>query len=284
MKDTLTRFMFDHLPIRGELVHLDQSWQDVLARRNYPVPVRDLLGQASAAAALLADIVKIDGKLTLQIQSTGSVYLLVVQVGANGSLRALARFRDDIDQQHNYHLKELCGDGNILISIENKNNAEPYQGQVALHGSSLSQAIESYFNQSEQLPTCLKLAASATRVGGCLLQKMPNPIADDFATLLDEDAWPRLTHLMKTLTDDELTTLDTPRLLHRLYHEENIRLFEPSSLYFECGCSRERSLALLSTFESAEIQTILDTDKVITVDCEFCGYQYIFTETDIQES
>ncbi len=270
--DSLHRFVFEHTNVRGELVHLDATWQAILDRHAYPEPVRDLLGQAMAAAALLSATIKISGSLTLQLQGGNPVSLLVVQAGADRTLRGLAHWEGDL-ASHDF--RRLVGKARIALTIDPGEGGDRYQGIVAAEGASLAASLEDYFAQSEQLATRLWLAADGRRAAGMLLQQLPGVTED-------ADAWNRDVHLGETVTDEELLGLPTRELLHRLYHEEDVRLFEPEPVSFRCSCSRERIETVLRGLGYDEVQDILREQGSIKVNCEFCNQAYEFDAVDAE--
>lgn len=269
-RDCLHRFLFDHLDLRGEIVHLDAAWQAVLARRAYPPPVRQVLGEAMAAAGLLAASIKFSGQLTLQIQSQGPLRLLVVQCAAAGTLRGLARWEGEPPAAP---LNELCAAGTLAITIDPGAGAEQYQGLVSLTGPTLAAAVEDYFHRSEQLPTRLWLAADQRRAAGLLLQRLPGAAADP-------DAWSRIQQLGATVTATELLGLDDRDTLGRLFHQETVRLLAGQPLSFRCTCSRQRTAAMLRALGAGEVQQILAERDRVSVQCQFCGMAYDFDAVD----
>ncbi|HRD65924.1 MAG TPA: Hsp33 family molecular chaperone HslO [Candidatus Competibacter sp.] len=271
MSDCLHRFLFEQLAARGEIVRLAATWQSVLERRTYPPAVRQVLGEAVAAAALLSATIKFDGLLTLQIQAKGPLRLVVVQVTSERALRALARWDGEPEPAP---LRDLCGDGTLILTIDLGQGREPYQGMVSLRGNTLAEALEEYFAQSEQLPTRIDLAADERIAAGLLLQRLPGADAD-------ADGWNRLGALVATLQPAELLELDTLILLRRLFHEEDMRLFDPDAFFYRCTCSRERTAAMLHTLNEDELRQTLDEQGTIHVDCEFCGHRYAFDSIDI---
>lgn len=271
-RDALRRFVFERTDVRGELVHLDATWRAVLERHEYPPVVRELLGEAMAAAALLFVTVKLEGTLTLQVRGDGPVRLLVVQANSAHTLRGLAHWQGDIEAAP---LRALFGTAQLVITIEPTQGGERYQGITELAGARLSDALENYFNTSEQLPTRLWLAANGEAAAGLLLQKLPTETED-------ADAWPRAVQLAATLTDGELLGLDAPTLLRRLYHEEDVRLYESQPVSFRCSCSRERIETVLRGLGYDEVQSILRDEGVIGVDCEFCNQHYEFDAVDAE--
>jgi molecular chaperone Hsp33 len=270
--DTLRRFIFEKLPVQGRCVHLDASWRAVLERQDYPAPVRTLLGEAMAAVALLSATLKYDGVITLQIQGNGPVPLLVVQCTSRFNLRGLAHWRGESLPSG---LKALLGDGRLVITIEPAGQGERYQGIVPLEGGTLAECLEGYFQHSEQLPTRLWLTAGTGSAAGLLLQVMPHRERDP-------EAWRHVTVLADTVTGDELSGLSTEQLLHRLYHEEDLRLFEAAPVSFRCQCSRERIEATLRGLGAEEVRGILKEQGRVHVDCEFCGRGYDFDAVDVQ--
>lgn len=277
MTDALHRFLFESHPVRGEFATLDGVWQTVLERRDYPAPVRRVLGEAMAAAALLSATIKYTGVLTLQLQAPGGrLRLLVVQVHSDRTLRGLARWDETAELPDELPLAGLCGHGTLVISIETEGAREPYQGIVPLDGESIAAALEHWFAQSEQLPTRLVLAADAQRAAGLLLQRLPGVDAD-------ADHWQRVTQLGATLTAAELLSEAPETLLHRLFHEEDVRSFGAEALAFRCSCSRSRSAAALRTLGAEELRALLaERGGTVGVDCEFCGQAYTFDAVDVE--
>ncbi len=271
-RDSLHRFLFEQLAVRGEIAQLDASWQTVLERRSYPTAVRQLLGEAVAAAVLLSATIKFDGVLTLQIQASGPVQLLVAQITSERTLRALARWEGE---PVSAPLNELCRDGVLMLSIDFSQKREPYQGVVSLQGETLASALTEYFGQSEQLPSQIYLVADQHRVAGLLLQRLPDAVATD------TDGWNRVQTLAATVQPTELLQLDAATLLRRLFHEEDLRLFKPSHFSYRCACSRERTAAMLQALSEKELHEILVEQGAVHVDCEFCGYRYEFDRIDI---
>ncbi len=273
MSDGLQRFLFEQEPVRGEFVHLETAWQALLARTQYPPVVRDLLGEAVAAAVLMAATVKFDGTLTLQIQAAGPVHLLVVQVTADQTVRGLARWQAELPQSA--ALADLCGEGTLVMTIDDRRGGDPYQGVVSLGGGRLADALEGYFQQSEQLPTRLHLAANAYTAAGLMLQRVPGELDD-------ADLWNRVTRLGSTVSADELLSLPPETLMHRLYHEETLRVFEPASVAFRCRCSRERIAAMIVGLGADDARALVSEQGEVAVDCEFCGAGYRFDAVDVE--
>lgn len=268
--DSIRRFLFEHAPIRGERVHLDASWRSVLERHDYPPLLRQMMGELTAAAVLLAATLKLDGSLVLQIQGTGAIKLLVVECGGDLKLRATAKWEGQLQGS----LSELAGDGRFVITLVQKDGKPAYQGIVALEGESIAEILQNYMSRSEQLETRLWLAVDEHSASGMLLQKLPGQTEGDF------DAWSRFTQLADTLHGDELMQLPTEELLHRLFHEEDVRLFEVQPVAFCCSCSRDNVAQMLRMFGTEEVEAILTERQTIEVHCEFCNHRYEFDKVD----
>ena len=272
--DSLRRFLFEHAPLRGEIVRLDSVWQSVIERHNYPPVLRDLMGELCAAAVLLAATLKLKGAMVLQIHGKGAVKLLVVECSGDLELRATAKWEGDL--AHGSTLRELVGDGRFVITLDPKDGNKAYQGIVALEGDSVAEILQNYMTRSEQLETRLWLAANGRSAAGMLLQKLP----EGGPAHHDEDAWGRATQLADTLKPEELLHLPAGELLHRLYHEEDIRLFDAQPVVFRCTCSRDNVAQMLRMLGRAEVDAILAERDDIEVHCEFCNERYVFDRVD----
>lgn len=272
--DTLQRFVFEHAAIRGEIVHLDQAWRAVLDRHDYPPAVRNLLGELMAAAALLSATLKFTGSMILQIQGNGPVNLLVVESTSDRTLRAMAQWNGDPAP---LPFPELVGEGKFVITIDPKEDGNRYQGIVRIEGATVSAALENYLARSEQIDSRLWLAADHEQAAGMLLQKMPASQDED------TDTWTRAAHLGATLTRDELLELPARDLLHRLYHEEDVRLFDGEPVRFQCSCSRERVIRALRMLGYDEVRSIVTEREAVDVDCEFCNQHYHFDGVDVEQ-
>jgi molecular chaperone Hsp33 len=271
-RNNLQKFIFEHAPIRGEIVHLEAVWQSVLDRHNYPPILRDLMGELCAAAALLAATLKLKGSLVLQIHGKGAVKLLVVECSGDLELRATAKWEGEL--LHGT-LKDLVGDGRFVITLDPKDGNQAYQGIVALEGESIAEILRNYMTRSEQLETILWLAANDSQAAGMLLQKLPEQ-----AESQDADAWNRATQLANTLKPEELLTLTASEMLHCLYHEEDIRLFDAQMVTFRCTCSRENVARMLRMLGRTEVDSIILERGEVEVHCEFCNQRYIFDRVD----
>ena len=280
--DTLHRFLFDQAPIRGELVHLDESWRSVIERHEYPVMLRNIMGELAAAAVLLAATLKLNGSLVLQIMGQGAVKLLVVECSGDMQLRATAKWTGDLAQDS---FAELVGNGQFVITLDPKDGGQPYQGIVELVGESVAEVMQNYMSQSEQLETRLWLTADGQHAAGMLLQKLPDT-TDEYAEMHSEphdtDTWRRAVILAETLNAEELLLLPAKTLIQRLYHEDDIRLFDAQKVTFHCSCSRENVKKMLQMLGREEVDSILAEREKIEVHCEFCNQRYDFDKVDAE--
>jgi molecular chaperone Hsp33 len=275
--DTLTRFLLPAAGVRGIGVQLDDTWQTVAGRAEYPPSARELLGEASAATVLFTGHTKVDGRLSIQLRSQGALRTLFAECTAAGTVRGIAQLSEGEDAPRD--LRELGEDALLAITIENPglDPREPqrYQSLVGLQASRLAEAFEDYFRQSEQLPTRLLLAADGQRAAGLMLQKLPGDEGD-------ADGWTRAGALFDTLGEAELLSTPVPVLLHRLFHEETPQILTERPVRFGCSCSHERVASMLQSLGEEEATAAL-ADGVAEVRCEFCGQRYRFTPAEIAE-
>ncbi len=291
MSDSLQRFIFENADIRGEIVKLDATWQAILTRHDYPPVVQTLLGEMMVAAALLSATLKFNGKLIIQIQGGHPIKLMVVECDSENHLRAVAQYDDDI--KDTTKLSELVGNGKLVITLDPSTGGERYQSIVDVTGESLADAITDYLVRSEQLDTNLWLAANSTVAAGLLIQKLPIDTKkqavdldpDNFSSPEDshKDTWNRIQHLSATITNDELLNITDAQIIHRLYHEEDVRVFEKEPISFRCTCSRTRVANMLRSLGSKEVSSIIEEQKVIDVACEFCNQKYVFDAIDSEQ-
>lgn len=275
MSDTLQRFLFEHAPIRGEIVQLDATWRAVLERHAYPEPLRGVLGELMAAAALLAATLKFSGSVVLQAHGSGPVTLIVVECTSENTLRATAKWRGEVPGKT---LSELLGKGRFVITLLAEDGRQTYQGVVELTGDTVAAALEHYMINSEQLDTRIKLAASDARAAGMLLQKLPH------GEMHDEDDWHRASLLAGTLSEPELLSLTSGDIVRRLYHEEDIRIFESRPVAFRCSCSRERVAGMLRMLGPDEVRSLLEERGIVEVSCEFCNRHYAFDSVEAEQA
>lgn len=273
--DTLQRFIFEKIPVRGEIVHLNASYAAILERHPYPNAIKKLLGETLAAAALLSATLKYQGSLILQVHGEGTVSLLVAQANSKGQIRGLAKWEGDVSDQS---FATLMAKGKVVITITLEQTGERYQGIVELKGENLAQALENYFARSEQLPTYIYLTADENAAAGFLLQVLPDTYDADPGV-----AWEHLTQLSRTLTANEMIHLANQEILHRLFHEEEVRIFEPQPINFLCLCDRERMERAILVMGKTEAQEIIAKSKILTVTCEFCNRHHDFDAVDVEK-
>jgi molecular chaperone Hsp33 len=288
-RDCLHRFLFEHYPIRGHIVHLDAAWRALLEHREYPAPIRDAIGEAVAASVLLAATLKFEGTLSLQVQGQGPMHLLLAQCSSDLGVRAVARYREEPTAGG---LLALSGATSLTVTLENDDLSQRYQGIVALDSDELSTSLQAYFENSEQLPTRLWLHADERGVSGMLLQRLSNDtVAGRSADLSAqttpnpediEDAWVRAQLMAETVEPEELRTLSDKELLRRLFAEDDLRLFEPTPVFFRCRCSRERVIGMLRALGADEIRSVLTERGSVEVRCDFCNRAYQFDPVDVE--
>lgn len=274
-RDVLQRFLFEHTAVRGEIAQLDATWKAVLERHDYPPAVRRMLGEMMAAAALLSATLKFSGALVMQVQGSGPVSLLVVECTADLAMRAVAKWQGETAADAT--LAELVGSGHFVITLDPGEGKKAYQGIVALEGDTMAEVLEHYMVRSEQLETRLFLAADGERAAGMLLQKMPG------AHEGDHDAWNRAVLLGDTLTGKELLGLPAQSIVRRLYHAEDVRLFDAVPVCFRCSCSHQRVAAMLHMLGRDEARAILEEHGTIEVRCEFCNQLYVLDAVDAEQ-
>jgi molecular chaperone Hsp33 len=276
-RDLLQRFVFERARVRGELVRLDASWQEVLRRHAYPPALRAALGELMAACALLAATIKLEGgALVLQVQGGRPVTLLVVECQSDLTLRAAAKWEGDLDQPGpEATLRALTAGARCALTIDPGPGKQAYQSVVPLEGLTTADVLEHYMARSEQLETRFLLAADEGRAAGVLLQKLPEtggrpPRAED------GDLWDRTATLLHTLTREEILGCPGADILRRLFHQEDLRVFESIAVRFACRCSRERVGGVIRMIGADEARALLTERGEISVTCEFCNETYVF--------
>ena len=278
-KNAAQRFMFDNADIRGEIISMDSCFADALAAHDYPKNVRELLGELATAAMLLSSSLKFEGILSLQAKGDGPLSLLMVECTDQKTFRALARWEDGADLSGE-GLKALLGKGTLVMTID-PHKGKRYQGIVPLDHESLAGSLKDYFQQSEQLATRFWIASNGDQCAGMLLQALPASV--ESSEEAREESWNRVSILANTVTDEELLTLDHEDMLNRLFHEEEVRLFDEEPVAFSCNCSRPRSAQILHGLGRAEIDAIVAESGEVAMDCQFCNQKYVFTEADVAE-
>jgi molecular chaperone Hsp33 len=301
------KFLFDGLPVRGTLVRLTDSWQEILLRRAansttgaYPAPVSQMLGELTAAAVLMQSSIKFNGSLTLQIAGDGPVKLAVAEVQPDLSLRATATVMGEVNADSSLSkMINVNNKGRCAVTLDPKDKfpgQQPYQGVVPLFDDhrqpieKLSSVIEHYMLQSEQLDTTMVLAANDTVAAGLLIQRIPmqgeGNLAGSMVSKRNEDEiglnehYNRLAVFAASLKQEELLTLNANEILHRLYWEEAVIRYEPLPAKFACTCSRERVSNMILSLGQAEVAEILAERGDVEVSCEFCGQQQRFDPVD----
>ncbi len=299
----ITKFLFEGLPVRGALVRLTDAWQEVRRRRleagEFPPEVRMLLGEMVAAGVLMQSNIKFNGALVLQIFGDGPVKLAVAEVQPDLAFRTTAKVVGEVLAGAQLEaLVNVRGQGRCAITLDPKDRLpgqQPYQGVVPLHGDrreplqQVQQVLEHYMLQSEQLDTRLVLAANDEVAAGLLIQRLPVEGEGNLEGRRNEDdiglseAFNRIALLTATLTRDELLTLPGERILHRLFWEETLRVFEPQRPRFACTCSRERVRGMLLGLGRDESDSLIAERGMVEVGCDFCGQKYHFDAVDVGE-
>lgn len=272
MKDSLQRFIFENISVRGELVRLHRSYQTVLEQHNYPRVLQKLLGEMLGVAVLLSAVIKFRGKLTVQFQGKEQLKLLLAQCDHQSYLRGLAKWEGQILQSK--LLKQLQK-GLMVITIEPEVGSQRYQGIVSWRGKSLAESIESYFQDSEQLPTRLWLAVDNNQVTGLMLQAMPSEIQNN------SDDWQKIIQRGASIPKAELLTSDNEKLVRDHFLDTSVRLFPATPVTFRCTCSVARSEQAIIIFGQEQARSILKNNNYVTVTCEFCHKTYEFDKNDI---
>lgn len=279
--DQIRRFMLDDCDIRGEIVTLEHSYQQASEHQNLAPATRFLLGEFLAATTLLAEVLKFEGILTLQVRGSGPVPLIMAETTDERHLRGIVKLRDDVgaDALEGLSFTQMIGNGVLTLTIDPRKGSR-YQGIVPAEGDTLAECLTNYFAQSEQLKTRFWLAADNQKAAGLLLQALPNPDPQGSGQRSHE-LWTTAAHLANTVKPEELLQLDQETLLYRLFNEFDIRLYDPQPVSFACSCSRERSARALLSLGRDDAYTLLAERDIIETSCEFCGTQYHFGEPDL---
>jgi molecular chaperone Hsp33 len=283
----LLKFTFRNAPVRGELVRLTDAWREMTAQHDYPPIVKRLLGEMVAAATLLATTIKFNGKLVMQVHGDGPVQLLVVDCQPDLAVRATAKLRDEPipDELPMRELLNRTGRGRFAITLDPSEplpGQQPYQGIVSLDGDSMSEILETYMRQSEQLDTRLWLASNDDVASGLLLQRLPED-GGHARPDADADTWSRAVTLAQTITSNELIELTPDDVMRRLFWQEALQHFPPLSPRFACTCSRERIGRMLVSLGKEEVDSIVAEQGSVTVTCDFCNRQYEFDAVDVTQ-
>ncbi len=271
-KDTLQRFIFEHANIRGEIVCLEKVFQTIMQQCSYPLEVRKLLGEALLSCVLLAGSIKFEGEICLQFKGDERLPLLIVQCDHLLNVRACAKYNKD--EKVDY--AQAFTQGQMSLSINQYKNTHTYQSIVPIRSSSMAENIMYYFAQSEQIPSKIWLAIGEETAAGMILQLMPGQ-----DTQHQEEFWEYAVKIGETITEHELLTLDNATILHRLYHETVIRLYDARSIHFKCRCNQAKMKQVLEVVGKEEIEQILQEKGVIEICCDFCNQKYKFDSIDV---
>lgn len=272
--DTLQRFIFEHASIRGEIVHIQDSYQTIMNQHDYPPMVKNLLGEALVSCLLLASSIKFEGSLNLQFQGDERLSLILVQCDHHLNIRAFARFKEDLEVI-DYATAFL--QGQMVITINQDNQTQAYQSMIPIQATSMSENLMLYFAQSEQIATRVWLAVNDTMAAGMLLQLMPGQ-----DTAQREQFWEYAVQLGQTVSEEELLTIDNQTLLYRLYNEEEVRVFETRPTCFKCRCNLQKMHQVITILGEEEANKLLkEQQDIITVTCEFCNEKHSFDSIDV---
>jgi molecular chaperone Hsp33 len=290
--DNLLRpFQLEQSALRGRLVRLGDLVDRVLTRHDYPEPVSRLLGELFVLAATLAGGLKFRGTFSLQVRSAGPVSLMIADCTNDGAMRGYAKFDPArVAAAPQANLRDLLGDGQLVLTVDQSEDGQAYQGIVELSGDTLTECMQAYFRQSEQLKTGLKIAVDRVeerrgrrwRAGGIMVQRLAEQVAEGREAQMEED-WRRTMLLLGSATEGELVDphLAPERLLLRLFHEEGVRVFQPLDLCFRCRCSRQRVEVMLRRFPPDDLEDMKQADGHLVVTCEFCNTAFRFGEAEL---
>lgn len=275
MKDQIQSFIFEEQPVRGAVVQLDQVTEEILSQQNYPAPVASLLAETLVAVSMLFAISKQEGKMTLQFQSDGLIPLLSARCTHEQQLRGLAQWSSDLPEDVSF--KEALSGGQLVMTYQADASTETFQSIIPIEGDSIADTMSHYFQQSEQLKTNVQIVSGGEQAAGFFLQVLP----DD--SYKQEVSFEHAVTMASTLKDEELLNESPLTLLHRLYHEDEVRVFEPLPLQFGCGCSIERMQNAIITMGREEAEKVLLEHDSIEVTCEFCANKYAFDRLQVEK-
>jgi len=285
--DFVRRFQVETLGVNGRTVRLSQTLDHAFRNHDYPAQLKGMLSETMVLTAGLSKSLKFEGVFTLQVQGDGPVGLMISDVTANGGIRAYARCQtQQIEaalEKPGSLLPKLMGAGHMALTVDPGNDMDRYQGIVELQGSSLSECVQTYFRQSEQLETAIVVssepepAEGPPRAAAIMIHRLPGKMGDMTEQEMDDDNWRRAVTLLSSVTAEEMldTELDVPELLFRLYHEDGVRVFKPKPLRHTCRCSRQKVAMTLVSFPREEIEDMAENGTVV-VTCEFCGTRFPF--------
>jgi molecular chaperone Hsp33 len=280
--NVLNRYLFDDVNARGELVQLSTSYQNIIKNHNYPKGVEKLLGELLTATCLLTATLKFEGDITVQLQGDGPVGYMSVNGDNNQQMRGIAKVTDSSLTNEANTLNSLLGKGTMIITIRPK-QGEAYQGVVALDGETLADCLAHYFETSEQITTKVWLFHDhqQQQVAGALVQLLPDGDGSNSNDEKQQNDFQHLCQLTNTIKAEEIFTLEAEALLYRLYHEEQVKLFEPQQVSYLCGCSADKCLSAIAQIEPSEIKAILAEQGKISMTCDYCITTYDFDELSL---
>jgi len=274
--DVLNRYLFDDMHVRGELVQLKQTYQDIMNLHDYSPAVSQLLGELVAATCLLTATLKFEGEIAVQLQGDGPIGYLAVNGNHKQEMRGIVRMSEETEATT---LKGLIGKGNMVITIR-PDQGEPYQGVVALEKDTLADCLAHYFEVSEQIPTKIWLFSDNDKqqAAGSLVQLLPDGDDKDKQQLDFE----HLCQITNTIKSDEIFNLEAETLLYRLYHQETVQLFDPQPVCYQCSCSEEKCLTAIAQIEPSELKSIIKEQGKVSMTCDYCMTTYDFDELKLQ--
>ncbi len=296
-EDTILPFLINNTHLRGRVVRLGSVLNEILTKHAYPEPISHLLGEIIVLVSLLGDTLKCNGLITLQAQTDGIIKLLVADYTAGGGIRGYARINEEHYQQagkESFTFSELLGKGFLVLTLDQGENTDLYQGIVELQGNSLAECVENYFRQSEQLTTVMRIEVGQVysettgmqwRGGGIMAQALPSgKIARETDILAEaamgfDDQWDKTQAFIESVAIDELIDpfISSDTLLLRLFHEEGVWKYSPQKLTHSCRCSRKKALNILKSLSTEELNS-LKVNAEIVVTCQFCSKEEVFTE------
>ena len=267
--DHVVPFVFESIPVRGEIIHLARSWRRMLRDHDYAAAIQETLGHAAAATGLIAQSLKFDGAVTMQIQGAGDLRMLVMQCTSKLELRGMATPGPDVTATS---FEGLMSNAHCAITVDA--GERPYQGIVEVNQDSLAASLENYFERSVQVPSHVVLACNDEMAGGLLLQQMPGQA-------IDADDWNRLGFLAATLTTADFSDVSGLDLIRKLFNEDDVRVFEEKPVVFRCRCTQRRAEDVLRMLGPEETSAALKEEGTIRIRCEYCGRRREFDEVDI---
>lgn len=268
--DSVVPFVFESLPVRGALIEMSASWQRMLEDHDYDLLIRDTLGHAAAATGLIAQSLKFDGAVTMQIQGEGALRMLVVQCTSELELRGMATPNPDVPA---YDFADIATVAHCAITVDA--GERPYQGIVEISRSSLSASLKNYFDRSVQVPSHVALVSDGDKACGLLLQQMPG------ANAIDVDDWNRLGFIAETLSLDDFASEAGIELLRKLFAEDDVRVFSAKPVRFNCRCSTDRAEQVLRMLGEPELREAIDDMGIVELICEYCGRRRNFDSVDV---